>query len=459
MHASSKLLTPEELTRRQFGCLLGTAGTGKTTLAREWAADRGVLCATTGIAAVNLGDATTINSLLGYFDTKAMISSYAKGFLVWRLRRLYRAGIRRIVLDEVSMFDGDQFTTLVSAIDDYNETGVDLDQKVTSTWDENTDPLGLLLVGDFAQLSPVNGPFAFETASWGRFDEATCVLDKIHRQADPAFKEALQTVRQGREEEALAYFGPRLESDLDMDFFGTTLCGTNPSVSRHNRLQLNKLNTAICAFPSERWGKLRGEWGTEKVPKVKWLIPDVLEIKEQALVMILANKKAPSMIGGKDLVPKFEYVNGDLGVFLGTQDHGIRDDGTPVTTALVQLQREDRIVEVEWVTRTNTKTLEPGRRKELKEQGLEHLIDGKEEIIGAITYMPLRVAYASTVHKSQGLTLDTVQISLADSFFTHPGMLYVALSRCRTSAGMRIVGTKAQFLDRIRVNEKVRRWL
>ncbi len=73
--------------------------------------------------------------------------------------------------------------------------------------------------------------------------------------------------------------------------------------------------------------------------------------------------------------------------------------------------------------------------------------------------MPLRLAYASTIHKSQGLTLDNVQIDFRDRFFGNPGMMYVALSRCRTPEGLRLVGTEEMMIKRTVVNQKVKRFL
>jgi ATP-dependent exoDNAse (exonuclease V) alpha subunit len=83
----------------------------------------------------------------------------------------------------------------------------------------------------------------------------------------------------------------------------------------------------------------------------------------------------------------------------------------------------------------------------------------KWEIEGTVTYMPLRLAYGTTVHKSQGLTMDRVQVLITDDFFSAPGMLYVALSRARSLEGLRIVGTERMFVGRCGVDEKVRRWL
>jgi ATP-dependent exoDNAse (exonuclease V) alpha subunit len=84
--------------------------------------------------------------------------------------------------------------------------------------------------------------------------------------------------------------------------------------------------------------------------------------------------------------------------------------------------------------------------------------DGKW-VIGEIYYYPLRLAYASTVHKSQGLTLDRVQIDFINQFFGQPSMAYVALSRVRTAEGLRLVGTPKLLEERCNVARKVLRWI
>lgn len=435
----------DTLVKAPYGFLTGTAGTGKTTIARTWAeSTRTILCATTGIAAVNLGDCTTVNSLLTYFDTKSLEEKFVSGYLSMKLRKLYRAGIRRLVLDEVSMLDAHQLTILTQALDEASGKGYVLgdDDSDVAEADDNHDPLGLTLVGDFAQLSPVKAPFAFLSPEWERYERATCVLTQIHRQQDEAFVHALQAVRAGQREQAAPYFLPRLSDTTDTAFAGTTILAKNDAVLRYNHLRLNQLTTPVANFPSRRWGKLRPEWGTDRQPPAKWGIPQQLQLRDDCLVMVLANKRiADSM--------SYEYVNGDLGWFRGVQDHW----------ALVELQRTGETVLIDWVTRDHTIPLEPGRRKALRAEGHEDRISGKHEIVGQVTYMPLRVAYASTVHKSQGLTLDSVQINIRDGFFRTPGMLYVALSRCRTAGGLRIVGTRDAFVDRIRVDERVRGWL
>jgi ATP-dependent DNA helicase PIF1 len=80
-------------------------------------------------------------------------------------------------------------------------------------------------------------------------------------------------------------------------------------------------------------------------------------------------------------------------------------------------------------------------------------------VIGELTYMPLRLAYASTVHKTQGLTLDALQVSISDPFFTAPSMLYVALSRARDIKKLRVVGQLPMLRNRCRTDPAIKEWL
>lgn len=204
-----------------------------------------------------------------------------------------------------------------------------------------------------------------------------------------------------------------------------------------------------------RWGKARGEWK---------LIPETLDLKSGALVMILANQPDLDPLTGRP-TGNFLYVNGDLGTLLGTRDE-------KSGSADVKLHRNGRTVMVSTITRENLIPLDPERRKALraldqqaataKDEGYASVIRGDRadyEAIGGVTYLPLRLAYATSCHKSQGLTLDNVQVSITDRFWAEPGMLYVALSRARTSDGMRVVGSKDLFMARINVDPRVREWI
>jgi len=132
----------------------------------------------------------------------------------------------------------------------------------------------------------------------------------------------------------------------------------------------------------------------------------------------------------------------------------------------VRLKRDETSeVIVPYIVRHNLIPLVPGRIKALKDAGQEHNIwrdrsgKAKFEIVGWVSYLPCRLAWATTVHKSQGLSFDSVQVAMKDPFYMQPSMLYVALSRARTMDGLRLVGTAQQFSARCQVNTKVREWL
>jgi len=446
--ALPEVRTPEEIRAalgQPFSGLFGAAGSGKTFLTKAWAEEEPglLLAATTGIAAINLGG-ETINSILGYFDTASLQEKYINGALTAQLGRLWRAGVRRLVLDEVSMLAGDQLTYLVKAIEEVNGRGY-----VLGKWTDGDDApppaMGLTLVGDFLQLAPVKATYAFESPEWDRFAGSAVTLTEIRRQSDPEFIQMLRAARAGRGHQVAEYFGDRsaIAAETDDRYDGPTIVAKNESVDRYNGLRMAQLPGHDVNFPSARWGKLRSEWGTLEKPKHTWGIPEVLPLKIGALVMVLANRRT------EDHPRQLVYVNGDLGTVIDAQDG----------SAWVRLQRTRQTVEVLPVTREVKVPCDSVRRAELLREGKGDRIDGKWEIVGAISYMPLRVAYASTVHKSQGLSLDKVQVNIRDHFFKSPGMLYVALSRARTAAGLRLVGSPGAIVERCTTDPRLREWL
>lgn len=438
-----------------FCVVTGPGGTGKTFWAKQLLANAVaagepygcVLAATTGIAAVNLGEGTTINALLKFFNTQSLVEAFTGGWLEAQIKRHRTAGLRRILLDEMSMLDAQQLTVICRAIDNIN------DQKGP----EDSD-VGLILSGDFGQLAPVKAPFAFESPEWERFAKNTFRLTTIRRQSDAAFVRALMAVREGNAEEALKFFEPLLHPTTDPNFEGPTLLAKNEAVDKYNQLRLDTLAGPDQFFESSRWGTLRGEWGGDPKPKSDWGIPERLKLRVGAKVMILANHN----VAEPGDWPIYEYVNGNIGT-LTKLDLVTRSDArgralTPEMGAYVRLE-DGREVVVMAITRDNVIPLEPGRRKQLTAEGLAARIKDKSEIIGQITYMPLRLAYATSVHKAQGLTLDLLQVNIRDPFFSTGGMLYVALSRCRTAEGLRLVGTAQGFRARCVVNPKVKPFL
>jgi len=212
--------------------LCGVAGSGKTTLIRERVtADPtyGIIGSTTGISAVNIG-AVTLNSLLRFFDTKSLRDSFLQGHLTRTLHTLAKKH-RRLIVEEVSMMDGVQLDILYRALCEANRY-------------KETEPMGLMLVGDFAQLPPVNASWAFEAACWPGFAAHVERLDYIWRQDDAMFILALNHARAGRGVAAVGILdalGVTWHSQRDLDFDGTTIVPKNDMVSRHNSMILDRM--------------------------------------------------------------------------------------------------------------------------------------------------------------------------------------------------------------------------
>lgn len=231
--------------------LTGPAGTGKTfELKRRIEEDPsyGVLCATTGIAAVNL-NAVTLNSTLQYFDTASLEDRFTSGALnrvLAKLAKLYR----NLGIDEVSMLSGRQLDIIHEALTDVN------------SYATVKRPMGIVLTGDFCQLPPINSPWAFEAECWPEFEKNTTRLTHFWRHPDQRFLEAINCVRRGDGPAGARLLAEMVEfaERADADFEGTTIYGTNKPADRYNFLTHNRLPGVPYTTRSHRWGRHRTEW-------------------------------------------------------------------------------------------------------------------------------------------------------------------------------------------------------
>lgn len=421
--------------------ITGSAGTGKTYTVRERIAKEpkeGVLCATTGIAAVNL-NTITINALLRYFDTDSLTNAYISGKLTTRLATIAKQ-FRNLYVDEVSMMAAEQLDIIYQATQAANrQKGV---QKV------NPDGLGIVLTGDFAQLPPIKARWAFEADCWSEFESNLVRLTTNWRQAEGRFLDSVNCFRAGRGDDGASLLretSARFTNALNLDFDGTTIMSKNDEVDRFNWVALRRLKTPSFKIPSDRWSVNNppGEWK---------FIPMELELKVGAYVMVLANQR------------DFEYANGDCG--------WVVDYEPDADTVSVKLARTGEIVEVGMIERLaqtddyDDKGDIPVYTKadyasgEPRPWEAVHFDQVSEKyVIGGIRYIPLRLAWASTVHKSQGLTLDRVQLDIRNAFFGNPAMTYVAVSRCRSAEGLRIVGTEKLLAQRCKIDPRITRWI
>jgi hypothetical protein len=417
-------------------------------------ANYALLTATTGIAAINLGT-ITLNSTLGYFNTESLEESMIKGYLEKRLRDVIESGYKNIVVDEVSMMDRRQLDMIYEGIRRVNER---------SEWHDK-GKLGLILVADFCQLPPIppkgekDIPWAFKADCWDKFDANTTRLTKYWRQTDAKFLEAINLIRAGNGRDGariLKDMGINFSMESDKGFDGTTIIAKNDAVEGFNFVAHSRVNGQMVRVNNSRWGKLRKEWEH---------IPNELSLKIGSYVMILNND-----------TPAFTFVNGDCGHVTDYQAGGpIPSDILPTGEFTIRLVRNDTEVGIGQITRFNYQKDAP---RELGEdnrslrsayaydpdsddlpRSAAFDIKARKWIVGAVTYYPLRLAYATTVHKSQSLSLDKVQLDVNNHMMKMPGMAYVALSRARTPEGLRIIGTPERLAEVVTVSPEVLKWL
>jgi ATP-dependent DNA helicase PIF1 len=425
---------------REVPCqrLIGCAGTGKTfTLMARTREDPtyGLLTATTGIASVNLGT-VTINSVCRYYDTASLRDIYLTGRLT---RTLHDVALRyrRLIIEEYSMAEGAQLDLWYRGVQEANRN---LDV---------VHPLGILLVGDLAQLPPVSGDWVFHADCWPRFAEHTERLEHVYRQDGGPFLDALNLLRAGQggpASEVLLAAGATWHTQLDSEFDGTTILPVNENVRRYNEMALDRVPGPRLRVLSRRWGQQRPEWG-ENQRTHEWGIAPVQEFKIGALVMLLAN------------TPDFTMVNGDTG-------HIVSFDNDVFT---VHLLRTDADVELRRIVRHVDQSDRPD---DWQGESIHRIEDeggyipqrhyrgrAKKYVLGQVEWHPMRLAAASTVHKTQSLTLDRIQVDVRHWTMNKPSMVYVAFSRVRTLEGLRIVGSKDRFIKQCTVAPEVQPWL
>lgn len=393
-----------------YKALLGPAGSGKSYLIRQWVSEDpscAYLASSTGIAAVNIGG-NTINHALGYFDTADMLHSAYSGAIGGKLIKIARS-YKNLVIEECGMFPAQQLNILVHCMEKINER-ID-------------NPLGLILVGDPGQLPPVSKndskdpnkqakPF-FESKFWHKFQVQE--LTEIKRQNNIEFIQALQLIRAGRAKETVDWFEQNVgfNYSLDRNFEGSTILPTNEAVDGFNTEALARISKPEIYYYKRSTGILKPEWN---------YIADKLTLKEGALVTLTSNNLEAG------------YANGDLGEVVDLYN----------TYVVVKVKRTGKIINLSEIT-------------------LENKVDTKKagefKKIGEISFIPCRAAYATTIHRAQGLTLTALQARM-DSFYSDlSGGLYTTLSRVVGPEGLRLVGTKDSFVKACYLDPRYLDWV
>ncbi len=371
--------------------LTGEPGSGKThTINRyiEWLRERSVepaVTASTGIAATHVGG-YTIHSWSG-IGIKRSITDWDVETISSREKTALRIiNAKVLIIDEISMLDA----ATLQSVDKVLRTL----RRGVLRQEESFGGLQVVFVGDFFQLPPVSrgerALFAFESDAWKEANPVVCYLSEQHRQEDEKFLDLLKAVRAGRVSEAHKDI-IRSRMNLKSKTVATRLHTHNAEADRINEEELTKIDGKSRVFEMAS----RGARTLVDALKDNCLSPERLVLKEGAKVMFTRNN--------------FEegYVNGTLGEVVGFANSGF---------PIVKIRGNRRI--------------EP-------QMGEWSIVDGSK-ILAQIKQVPLRLAWAITVHKSQGMSLDAAVIDLSGAF--EYGQGYVALSRVRTLEGLYLAG-------------------
>lgn len=385
--------------------LTGRAGTGKTTFlrrVRELAPKRMVVVAPTGVAAINAGGSTihSFFQLSPGIHLPGMVTESGKSrfFQMSKEKKSILRTLDLLVIDEISMVRCD----LLDAIDG-----------VLRKYRDRNRPFGgvqLLLIGDLQQLAPVASdeewkllephyqtPYFFSSRALQQIQYVTIELQRIYRQSDSRFVSLLGKIRENRIDQDVAdQLNARyVPNFVPRDGEGWIRLTTHNYMSqRYNEQRLATLPGELRFYDAEISGNF---------PETSYPAEKQLGLKVGAQVMFLKNDPSPQHL----------YYNGKIGQVTDLANGFIK----------VLCQGEEHPIEVPRLAWENTRYVIDEETKEIR-----------EEVEGTFTQYPLRLAWAITVHKSQGLTFDHAVLDINDAF-AH-GQVYVALSRCRTLEGL-----------------------
>ncbi|MBC7426362.1 MAG: AAA family ATPase [Bacteroidia bacterium] len=399
--AFKRVLESIEQTNDSF-LLTGKAGTGKSTLLRHFcktSLKKKVVLAPTGIAAINVGG-QTVHSFFGFpFRPLVQGDEEIRKYPEYSEKYKIIRSMDTLIIDEISMLRAD----LIDAID----------HSLRINGGNAALPFGgkqVVFIGDLFQLEPVvsntdveymmfnqyyKSPYFFSANIFKELKLHCLELKKVYRQSDKNFISLLNKVRLNQAdwdhiEELNARHNPAFS--FSQSSYAITLCTRNQVASNINDVQLEKITTPEYAFQ----GVITDNYNIKNLPT-----DHILILKTGAQVMFIKNS-----ITGK-------WVNGTIGHI-----HSLAPDKIEVKLTNGNIEEVTR---EEWENKTyvwerNSRTI-------------------SSKILGTFKQFPLKLAWAITIHKSQGMTFDEVVIDTAGGAFAH-GQMYVALSRCRTLEGI-----------------------
>ncbi|MGE9310704.1 helix-turn-helix domain-containing protein [Niabella sp. CJ426] len=390
--------------------LTGRAGTGKTTFLQNFVQKtdkKFAIVAPTGIAAINAGG-TTIHSMFGlplttfvptaeFVDRNEAINipNLLPHFKYRRDKLKLLRTLEILIIDEVSMLRCDVLDMM------------DLALRTARKSPLRFGGLQMLFIGDLYQLPPVvrpenerilqtyyHSPFFFEAKALEGLHLLTVSLTTVYRQTDPFFLTMLNAIRDSDIENInFDLLHSRYQPDFDPEEFYVHLVSHNYMADAINKQKLRELKGKGHIYKAKVWGEFKPN-----------LFPneEELELKEGAQIMFIRNDKDENK----------RFYNGKLATITELRDEEVKVLPQDETRALT-------IVRETW---------------ENKKYFIDQENNVAEDVIGSYEQFPFKLAWAVTIHKSQGLTFDKVIIDAGKSFTS--GQVYVALSRCRTLEGI-----------------------
>ena len=381
--------------------LTGKAGTGKTTFLKavvEQSSKRSIVVAPTGVAAINAGGMTIHSFFQLPFSPFVPGAKIESRFDFGKEKRKIISSLDLLIIDEISMVRSD----LLDAID-----------SVLRRFRDRYKPFGgvqLLMIGDLQQLTPVvtpddermlapyyDTPYFFGSKALAQIEYVTIQLEKVYRQQDDTFLTLLNHIREGHptaDDLALlnARYQPAFVPQPNEGYIRLTT--HNQMANNYNESELKKLSGSAYTYRA----KIEGTFPDYSYPTAETLV-----LKEGAQVMFVKN----------DPSGEHRYYNGRIGHVTLAEDNRLE----------VYCPGDAEAIEVEPLEWENARYTLNDQTREIE-----------TEVLGKFSQLPLRLAWAITIHKSQGLTFERAIIDASLSFA--PGQVYVALSRCKTLEGM-----------------------
>ncbi|MFN8285026.1 MAG: DEAD/DEAH box helicase [Chitinophagales bacterium] len=415
LHELQHLATEFALKTSEHLFITGKAGTGKTTFLKSIQKNtlkNTVVAAPTGVAAINAGG-MTLHSLFqlpfqAFLPTKQRVpANFTNMHTLFENLKLSKVKIEvlkemeLLIIDEVSMLRCDY----LDAIDIILRT-------VRKNQHTAFGGVQVIFIGDLFQLPPVvkddewkvlneyyESPFFFSAQVIKECNLLNVEFTKIYRQSEEKFIRLLNKVRNNEMDEENFYllnsrYEPELLSELEQHI---TLCTHNWKADKINQSQLQKLESDLYEFK----GELNGSFNENALPT-----EFNLQLKQGAQIMLIKN----------DSKPEKRYYNGKL-------------------ATVIKLTKEE--ITVRFFDDDNEMVLEKEKWEDVRYSYNTATDKIEEEVVGSYVQYPIRLAWAITIHKSQGLTFENAVIDAGNAFAA--GQVYVALSRCKTLHGMHLM--------------------